>query len=141
MKGMYETGGSLCGLGLGASVTANNRVATWAPLHVSDSATSLVVPSGRRPKSDPGSDPAGSDAYAHPSTHWSPANPDADATVDPDFGTDHAGRCFVRNWGGSTRNPCLGRQWAADLGGYRAARSGFGKPTRTFVSTLFHQEV
>lgn len=141
MKGLYETGGSICGLGLGASFAANNRVASGSSMHVSDSAASFVVSSGRRPSSDAGSNSADTNPYAHPSTNRSANDPNPNTASNSNFGADGSGGRFVRDWGSAARNPCLGRQWAADLGGYRAPRSGFGKPARTFVSTLFYQEV
>jgi len=81
------------------------------------------------------------DTYAHPSTHWSPANPNGDAVADANFGTDYARRGVYRDWGSTARNPCLGRQWALDLGGYRQTRRGPGKPARTFLPALVRQEV
>lgn len=89
----------------------------------------------------PDTDPRGADTYAHPSTYWSPANPSRDAVSDSNEGTDYARRGIYRDRRGAARNRCLGRQWAFDLGGYRQTRRGPGKSARTFVPTLFRQEV
>jgi len=123
MKGMYEIGGSLCGLGLGAS-TPKRSMCVEKP-------TSVVLDA----------DPGNPDSYVHPSTHWSPANPNGDAVADSNFGTDYARRGVYRDRGSTPRNPCLGRQWAFDLGGYRQTRRGPGKPARTFLPALVRQEV
>jgi len=82
-----------------------------------------------------------SDPYVYPSANWSPANPERDAVADSNFGTDYARRGVYRDRGGSARNPCLGRQWALDLGGYRQTRRGPHQFSWPIVPTFVRQEV
>jgi len=130
VKGLYETGSPVFWDGVYASDLGPEAKS----VRPAASSPSDMVPSAS-------ANGSGSDAYAYPDTRRSDANPVSDAVADSNFGTDYARRGVYRDRGSTPRNPCLGRQWAFDLGGYRQTRRGPGKSARTFVSTLFRQEV